>query len=311
MKSFALIDVPYAAYPLLPLRWLLGLGTVYGAAQYVLQPELRRTITRNLATVIGEPPTSRAVRRATWEAIRTNFVRNLHLLLAPRVVARAREPIAVEGLGHLDAAFAVGRGVILMGTHINSLAQLVGVMTMRQRGYDVAASLPDQGERFAPTRLRALVNRLTGTAGFSEAINRLTVQFNVRPILQALAANRAVVMIGDGWHSVSFVDVQFMGRTVPLTTGALSVARASGAVVVPMFALGSAPDVRIVLEAPFTVSKDSPDDLAREAQRFAGRIEQYVRENPSAWQHAFVDDVFGELASWRERSLRERKAIHS
>lgn len=306
-----LTDLPYAAYSVVPLRLLLKLGTLYAIGQYVLSPRTRRTVAHNLAALTGEDPSSPAISRGVWDAIRTNHVRNLQLLLAPRVVARMGEPLPVEGLEHLDAALAAGRGAILMGAHINSLAELLGVMTLRLRGYDVRAALPYEGERFTPTRVRALVNRLTRTPEFFETIHATLVQLNVRPIVQALAAKQIMFMMGDGWHSVGFVDVRFFGRTVPMTTAALAVARLVGAPVIPMFAIGTAPDLRLVLEEPFTVAQDAPDDLARTAQRFAERIEWHVRGNASAWQHCFVDDAFGALESWRSRSLRDRQTIHA
>ncbi len=311
--AFAMGDVIYAACGLAPLSWLLQFGTAYAFAHFTLSGRTRRAVGRNIAAITGDDPSSATVRRLVWQAIKTHHVRNVQLLLAPRTVPRLRQLLPIEGRGHLDAALAQGRGAILMGAHINSVVELMGVMALRELGYDVRTALPGEGARFAPTKARAIVNRLTNTAAFAELTGAMFAQFNVRPIVNALAAKQIVFMMGDGWHSASFVDVQFAGRTVPITTGALSVAALCGAPVVPMFAVGTAPDrLRIVLEPAFSVEKGSPNtDLAQKAQLFATQVERHVRANLSAWQHCFVEDVFGSMASWRDRSLRDRYSIQT
>lgn len=310
-KLMAMGDILYAAYPIVPLGWLLHFGTLYAFGHYALSSRARQIIQNNLAALLGDEPSSPAVRKLAWQAIKTHHIRNLQLLLAPRVAPRLKELLPVDGLAHLDTAVAQGRGAILMGAHINSVVELMGVIALRNLGYPVQTALPGEGARFTATKARALVNRLTKTRSFAELTGAMFIQFNVRPIVQALRARQNVFMMGDGWHSASFVDVRFAGRTVPITTGALSVAAISGAPVVPMFAVGTAPDrLRIVLEPAFTVTSNSPDgDLAEKAQIFASCVERHVLHNVAAWQHSFVPDVFGTMGSWRERSLRDRYAI--
>lgn len=309
-KVIALGDPLYAAYPVVPLAWLLQLGTLYAMAHYALSSRTRRAVRENVAALLGDG-SSPAVQRLAWQAIKTHHIRNMQLLLAPRVAPHLKRLLPIDGRAHLDAALAQGRGAVLMGAHINSVVELMGVIALRSHGYAVRTALPGEGARFAATKVRALVNHLTRTPSFADLTGAMFTQFNVRPIVKALRAKQIVFMMGDGWHSASFVDVRFAGRTVPMTTGALSVAAISGAPVVPMFAVGTAPDqLRIVLEPAFTVQTNSPDgDLAEKAQRFASRVERHVLDNIAAWQHCFVPDVFGTMSSWRERSLRERYAI--
>jgi lauroyl/myristoyl acyltransferase len=129
--------------------------------------------------------------------------------------------------------------------------------------------------------------------------------------MNVLKEKAILLLVGDGWHSASFVDVTFLGRTLPFTNGPLNLARLSGAPVVPVFALGPPDALRFEFEAPFVVERtaSAQDDVARYVRFFIGRVEARMLENIPSWQHWLVDDVFGTLERWRDRPIQERYAV--
>ena len=130
--------------------------------------------------------------------------------------------------------------------------------------------------------------------------------------MEALAQRAVVGMTGDGWHSASFVPGEFLGRTLPFTTGAMSLARSTGALVVPIFMVGEpVSGVRAVIEEPFTVEKTAHprEDVHAAVRRFVGLLDRHLRANPAGWQHLEVPDVLATMATWPQRPLAERYSM--
>src|SRR5207249_4319622 len=104
--------------------------------------------------------------------------------------------------------------------------------------YPVRSPMPGREDAWAPTPFRRFVHRLFGATTVSESIDAFYAQFNVRPLMKELQAKNILILVGDGWHSASFADASFLGRRLPFTTGPLSIARAAGVAVVPVFGAG-------------------------------------------------------------------------
>jgi len=105
----------------LPERWSRAVFAALGRLAHAALPGVRATVARNLARVLGRPPDDPLVRAATREAFDL-YARYWHdtfrlPAMGPEVV-RAR--FRVEGLEHLDAALARGRGAICVAPHMGN-----------------------------------------------------------------------------------------------------------------------------------------------------------------------------------------------
>jgi lauroyl/myristoyl acyltransferase len=133
----------------------------------------------------------------------------------------------------------------------------------------------------------------------------------VRPLMTVLREGSVLLLVGDGWHSASFVDVEFLGRRLPFTSGPLNLARLADAPVVPLFSVGEPHRMRFEFEPAFKVDRSGVQaaDVARAVTFFIGRVEQRMLADVPNWQHWLVEDVFGTLEGWRERPIQERYAV--
>lgn len=300
-------DIAYLLYSVVPLGWIFRLGRVYGTLTYLASGRQRRTVRRNLSGVLGGTKT-----RSELDLIARRFFeykrsRGVLLALAPRLTsAQMARLLPIEGLEHMDRALQQQRGVILLGSHLNSVCMFNAIVMLRERGYDIGVAQPEPGDPWAPSALRAALARRLATKPMAELLDAFYVQFNVRPIVRRLAENRIVAQTGDGLHSARFVEVDFLGRQVPFPTGMLSIAQTTGAVVVPIFQVGAPPKrLRIVLEEAWTVERGQ-DALAEAVAAYARRLEHHLLQNIPCWEHWLIEDVLATMASWRERPLRER-----
>jgi predicted LPLAT superfamily acyltransferase len=118
-----------------------------------------------------------------------------------------------------------------------------------------------------------------------------------------------VIIVADGWHSAAFVKVDFLGRPVYFSTGAMSVARLTGSPVVPLFTVGAPPaGLRFVFEEPIVPDPhlDTAQDIERMIGRYVGRLEHHLRDNIPCWQHWFEEEALVTMANLPSGSLADR-----
>lgn len=306
-------DLVYAAYLVLPLRVFLQLGRPLGWLEMLLRPKARRAVRANLEQAFGSTKSRRELSRLTRQVLEYHQMRTLMLLVAPLMTVRGQleRHFPIRNLEHLDRALEAGKSAIIIGSHVNSVGVLLAMIQLRRAGYPVRCPLPEPHDAWSPTPFRRVVHRLLGAPTVADSLGAFYAQFNVRPLVRALNEKSILLLMGDGWHSASFVDVEFFGRTLPFTSGPLSLARVSGAPVVPLFSTGAPNRLEFVFEPAFTVERteDAQADVAHAVRSFIGRMEKRMLADIPCWQHWLTEDVFGTLEAWRSRPLHERYVI--
>lgn len=302
-------DVAVLLRRVLPLRAVYGLARLHGDFVYLAHPARRRAVAANLAPFARD---ATELRRLTRRFFELRQVRVMMLLLFLDLDPEEwQHHIEIDGLEHLDEALAAGRGVIFLGSHLNSIGVFMSVMVLRQRGYDIQVALPSDAELFPPSRIGRLLRRRSGSASLKDLLGGFFVQLNVRPIVTRLAKNVVIGQTGDGWHSAAFAQVPFFGRTLPFTTGMMSVAQATGATVVPFNVVGEPPNLRCSISGPITVAKgDDPErQLVSAVATYAQRLEADIRANVACWEHWMTPATLDTMASWPQRPLRDRLEV--
>ena len=305
-------DLVYLACLLLPLPWFLQLGRPMGWLEMLLHPRARRGVRANLDQAFGATKPAREISRLTRQVFEYHQTRTLLLLVAPLIAVRGQleKHFPLHNLENLDRALEGGKSAIIVTSHVNSVGGLLAAIQLRRAGYPVRCPMPDRRDAWAPTPFRKLVHRLLGAPSVCEAIDAFYTQFNVRPLVKALNEKSILLLVGDGWHSASFVDVEFLGRMLPFTNGPIGLARLTGVPVVPLFAVGPSHRLRFEFEPAFLVDGEGPSQeaVARKVRFFISRVEQHVLADIPCWQHWLVEDVFGTLEHWRSRPIEARYA---
>lgn len=305
-RLVSLGDVAVLLSRVLPLSWMYRLARLEGRLVYRLRPARRRVVERNLAPFAKDASELKEMTRKFFEL---KQVRTLMMLVFMDTDPEEwEEHLELEGLEHLDSALSQGRGAIFLASHLNSIGVFMAVMILRKRGYDVRVALPSPDELFPATRLGKVVRRRSASPTLMEHIGGFYVQFNVRPIIKALAENAIIGQTGDGWHSAAFTSVPFLGRSLPFTTGMMSVAQSTGTMIVPASIVGEAPKLRCRIASPFGVPKsaDPRADLDEAVAKFAKVLERDLLDNVVCWEHWLFEDTLDTMATWPQRPLRER-----
>jgi phosphatidylinositol dimannoside acyltransferase len=193
------------------------------------------------------------------------------LLIGSLSPEELRQRMSIDGLDHVDAALARGRGAIMAVPHMGSwdmAGSYAGAL-----GYAVSAV----AERF-PGSLDDEVVRTRQRFG----LNVITLgRSAVRGITQALQANRIVALLCDLEQGPG-VGVRFFGRRAVVPGGPAAIALKTGAALMPACQYATSPGHHHVhLDAPFTWAPGETKEALM--QRVVNRFEDFIKERPDQW----------------------------
>jgi KDO2-lipid IV(A) lauroyltransferase len=252
-------------------------GHLAGTLGYWLDGRHRRIARANLqAAFAGEldPRAARRIARACW----SHFGRiTFEALAFPRFDRRSIGPeVRFEGLDHLRAAYARGKGVLQFSGHYGHW-ELAALM-QAHLGLPLAlVARPLDNPRLEPL--------LTGLRSLSG--NRVVYKRHaVREILREVSRGGSVAILLDQDARRDGVFVPFFGRLASTTPTLALVALRTGAAIVPTRSIpGPGGTYTIVYEPEIAVaaSGDRDADVHRITAACTARLEAWVRERPELW----------------------------
>jgi len=305
-------DLASLLYIIFPFKWMLYLAHIQGIADAILLKDLRKRVETNIRLSFSEKYDDSDIQKMVKQYFVFHRLREMQKILLPRLSPKLLNSLVkFEGIEHLDSALSHEKGVLLLGSHLNSTINFTAIHRLRQMGYDVQVVMPSKGDPFAPTLLGKFLNRIFDSKTILELAGSFYSQFNIRPIIKSLSNKSIPMIIGDGFHSAGFVKAKLLNHEIAITTGPASVARIAGSPLVPFFMVGPPNDLTVVFKEPIWVnnSGDTNKDLEEANAVYVGHLDMYIRENIPTWQHWEFDHILELMKSSLDRSLAERLHI--
>lgn len=187
--------------------------------------------------------------------------------------------VRIEGLHHLEAALARGKGVIHLGAHLGNFP-LIGVV-LAQRGYHFSFVVRDPSDTVVAQYFHYLRTRL----GLHDIPRDATTTAAFK-ILRSLKNNQIVSLIADQHAGRDGVVIDFFGHPVSAATGPAFFALRTGASLLPMFAIRRSDESHVLFIDPpieLSVTGNQEQDLLENTIRCMRVIESYIRRYPSQW----------------------------
>ena len=234
-----------------------------------------RRLEFNLSRVTGLDPASTDVRLLSRKALGSYFHYWCEMFVLSHLSdEQIRNRTRLEGAEHIDAALAQGRGVMFAATHSGSWDVAAAGMTQR---YGTVMTV---AERLKPERLYQMFTR-----------SRERFNFNIIPhvggdkppteiLTERLQAGGLVGLASDRDLKGRGVKVDMFGHPVRLPLGAVRLARATGAALLP---------AAVYYEGDITVMRIYPEIVfaglnEREGyEALARAFEEILSAHPEAW----------------------------
>ncbi len=249
-----------------------------------MQPAIER-----IERLVGDRPMAGSPMAVVQESI-AGYVEEYLQVLREYRPRGWRPDIRLEGRSHVDAALARGRGAVLWVSHF-SFAGLVAKMALCREGIRTShLSHPSHGfsrSRFGMRDLNSL--RLHVEDRYLNERIMLSLDGAtgaVRQLLRRLRRNELVSLtVRERAARPSIVP--FLHGTIRLATGGADLAYATGAALLPVFAVREPEGhFRVVIDPPLEVQhqlarRESSDVALRD---YAARLRPFVLDYPGQWR---------------------------
>ena len=109
-----------------------------------------------------------------------------------------------------------------------------------------------------------------------------------RVLAARLKQNSIICISADARRGHKFVTVPFLGHTDYFPTAMVSLAKLTGAAILPLFCVqGSGDTVQLIIESPLPVETDGDRErsLERSITRYASSLETYIKKYPEQYRN--------------------------
>lgn len=261
-------------------RWV---ATLIGWGYAVSHPRVLEAIRDNIALIDKSMATRRnAIGLCIQQAL--NFREYAELWRIRRTPEKVLSKIGSRhGLEHIEAAYAKGKGCLLVTGHLGYFE--LGGLIMSQMGYPVVTlTLPEPSDTL--TVWRADFRKIWGV----ETVVVGADAFSAVEITRALARGALVALLADRPFDGNTVPVELPYGRIPFSTSPVLVSLLSGAPIVPV-GITREPDGRFRVEAaPQICPEWLPEGRPATFEKFTRELAEsglvpMFRNAPDQWHH--------------------------
>lgn len=274
-----------------------ALAQTLGLVAYFLSVHKKRQMRTNLETAFGKRMDSANlahIERASF----TDFWREMLSWSCGDQVLPPPASLEISGLEHLKTALAAGNGVILWDSNgfgqrqvAKKILYRVGLTVNQIHGPNHLGGFLTNN----PTATRA---RRDWVKPFFDRREREFVASQIdlpaadsmastRTMRDCLNANGILCTAGDGRVGYKQISLDFLNQPTLFSTGLVSMARLTGAVILTIFCYTQNEKTRLHIGAPLSVPQDMERDAAQRAvlEQYAERLESLIREFPEQYRN--------------------------
>lgn len=261
----------------LPRAWAYALAVFAARFAFWFSPLARPRLQFNLAVACPELD-ERALQRTTWLNFRNHAKAYADLMMLPRTrVPAMRSLLKVQGMEHLEAARALGKGVMVVSCHMGSyeVVSAIWAATLTPVSFFAEELEPRElFEWYRDTRARLGISVLT-----------LSVK-GIRKVMQALQEQEMVITAIDRDITGTGHVMPFFGRPAPIPLGTAAIALRLGTPLLPVCVYRLPDDSYMAEATPHVVATSTGDrnaDEVRVTGELLRRIEGFIRSHPDQW----------------------------
>jgi phosphatidylinositol dimannoside acyltransferase len=265
-----------AVVPVAPVRWLARIG---GAIGYSFAGARRQALLDNqrFLTPDASPRDQRRRARRTMANLLDAAVDLFHLpTMPPKEFSRL---VGIEGREHLDAAMAMGKGVVTVTAHLGPYE--LGGAWLALAGYPVHGMAEDLDPE--TNAAMALYREATG-------MKLLSRNGGIRPALRLLREQQMLLLVADRvvGEGADGIEVNFGSGTRKVPAGPAALALTTGAPIIVGYITrspGRATRYLVHIDPPIvaTGTGDGQRDREMLTRRVAERLSAAVQSHPDEW----------------------------
>lgn len=233
------------------------------------------------------------------EAYAQYFRNSIDTLLYGRLSpANIDDEVQYEGLEHLNAALAEGRGALVLYPHFGNeefLMPALGHKLAGTRVHQIASRWEPEyvkGHPFVNAIRRHAWQMRIGTRE-SLPVGFVYIDGSVRDIYRLLKRNEVMLLAIDGREGSRWLEVPYLGRTAKISSGPMRLALSTGAPVLPAVIVRTGLwRHRLVIMPKLALEAGGGDEAVRAGTIAALKcLEPYIRQYPAQYAKFMMLDI--------------------
>jgi len=282
------------------------MGRFLGRILYHIDKPGRELLGKELSWMLCDGANREEVIQTAKRCFENHYARILETCFFGRLSKEIiSDMIRVRGMEHISKAMLRGHGVIILLAHFGSF--LLPLPYLGYAGYPVNQLTGKQ-------RHRSVIDERIWIWRKRDA-DRLPIKYIqaeefLRPMLNALKNNEILSIAFDGRDGANWATVDFLGRKALFSSGPFRLARKTGAVIIPTFAIRNDDDTHsIIFEKPFHLPQEKMSDVKKAAEsdtkRYAEFFSGYVKRYPCHFGMTLVKHHLHEGEDYRHFFIDE------
>lgn len=247
-------------------------GEALGTLWWTLSRRRKKTALSNLARAYPDWPESK--REAVAKGVYLHFGRVAADFLSggSRTLDQLSATTELEGIEHLEAAYARGKGVMMITGHLGNWERVSAYLSLKGHKIMVVARDADQED------VNEMVNSLREGPG-TQVVARGAA---ARPIMERLRANEVVGILPD--QNAKEIFLPFFGHPCGCVLGPGVLSERTGCTVLPVACLRVGPGrYRIRIEPPLVAQEGATQKGEGMMRAINAWLEKVITEAPDQW----------------------------
>ncbi|MBL7084522.1 MAG: lysophospholipid acyltransferase family protein [Candidatus Omnitrophica bacterium] len=274
LVEYVLLRVVMGLINFFPISVSTWITRRIGDVMFLLAASRRRVALENLNVAFGNSKSDREKKRLALESFRHFITSFMEFSRIPKFVKDSAQRFRFSGTEHLKQAFARGRGLILVMSHLGPWEYLAFLAYLKR--------VPSMilGKRIRNPYLYKWVKSLRNMVN----LKHTDKDEGVRKVISELRQNHLVGIVIDQWAGNEESWVDFFGVPASTTSLPVRLARKTGCALIPAYCIRVASGKYEIHVYPEVVLREDRDNWAEEVTRELNYLlEQQVRAFPEQW----------------------------
>jgi len=271
---YALLRAVMAAINFFPIAVSTWISRRIGDIGFLIFASRREVALKNLDIAFGRSKSKAQKRRIALESFRHFVTSFMEFARIPKFIKASKAHFRFTGTEHLERAFARGKGLILVMSHLGPWEYLAFLTHLK--------NIPSiiLGKRIRNPYIYEWVRRLRLAAD----LKHTDKTEGARKVLSELKQNHLVGIAIDQWAGNEELWVDFFGRPASTTSLPARLAKKTGCALVPSYCIRkSCGEYEICIFPELNIDKQDDNYEKKVTEKLNNLLEEKIRQFPEQW----------------------------
>lgn len=259
---------------LLPISLSSWIAKRAGDLAFFLMPRRREIALSNIQMVFGNSMSRKKKRTLARQSFQHVALSIIELFIVDKILKDADQRFEFQGKEHMDAAFAQGKGVLFIISHLGSWEYLAFFPYLLNRPLSAVV------KSIKNPYLNNAINNLRRKMGYIPLPKKLVT----KKILYELKQNHTIAILLDQWAGSEGIWASFFGQLTSTTSLPARLAKKTGAALIAGYCIRTAAGKYTIQFQPMVPLQGEEATWERKTtQALNHLLEEKIREHPEQW----------------------------